>query len=634
MTCSAPERLNDESTDMVDNPPDESTDVADDTADEQRIARALRLSLAFIAVLVVLVLAGYYWLAPDDDTSVALNERDVSGPQQAIAEAVSPPPLQFTDIATQSGIDFVHESGAYGERLLPETMGGGVAFFDYDNDGDQDLFLVNSTHWPWQPKTGSPPTSRLYRNDGSGAFEDVSQATGLDLKLYGMGTAVGDFDGDGWVDVFVTAYGQNRLLRNVDGQKFVDVTSNTGVAGSDAAWSTSAAFFDFDKDGDLDLFVCNYVEWTPEINREVDYRLAGIGRAYGPPTDFAGTDSYLYRNDGDAFTDVSLEAGITVAQQSSGKPAGKALAVLPVDVDGDGWLDLAVANDTVRNFLFVNQQDGSFREAAVEYGFAYDNAGLATGAMGIDSAYVDNGRDLAIAIGNFANEMSSFYVRRDGEQTFSDDAIVAGIGADSRRALTFGLMFLDVDLDGWIDLLSANGHVEPDINRVQSSQSYAQPLQLYWNCGSRCTRTFELVEGATGDFDKPLIGRGAAYADIDADGDLDMVITAVGERVVLLRNDQALRHHWIRLQLRGDSPNVNAIGATVAVRSAGMTQTRSAVPSRSYLSQVEMPLTFGLGDAHEVDEIVVTWPDGSVESWSGLAVDSVHTLDKGSGSPL
>ena len=603
-----------------------------DSEDEGRIRRALWRSAAVLGAALALLVIGLLWKYSQRVEPVPVAEQEVSGPQLAVEDPVSPPSLRFTDVTVEAGIDFVHETGAYGERLLPETMGGGIAFLDYDNDGHQDLLLINSNHWPWRPEASSRPTSRLYRNLGDGTFEDVSAESGLDVSLYGMGVAVGDYNGDGWVDVFITALGENRLFRNIDGTRFADVTGETGLAGDSNAWSTSAAFFDFDRDGDLDLFVCNYVGWSPQINREVNYTLTGIGRAYGPPTDFSGTQSYLYRNDSGVFADVSAEAGIHVVSESTSQPVGKALAVLPVDVNDDGWLDLAVANDTVRNFLFLNQQGGRFSEVGVDYGLAYDNAGLATGAMGIDAATFTGEQTLAIAIGNFANEMSSFYVRRSGEQAFSDDAIVAGIGPESRRALTFGLVFLDVDLDGRMDLLSANGHVEPEINRVQSSQRYAQPLQLFWNCGERCKRAFRLLGDTGGDFGKPVVGRGAAFADIDNDGDLDVAVTSLDDRPVLLRNDQELGHHWLRLQLRANPPNVHAIGASVHVTVSGDSQSRTVMPARSYLSQVETPLTFGLGSASLAEDVVVHWPGGAVETWKNIAADQLHMLQEGTGS--
>ena len=595
---------------------------------EARIRRALWVSLIVVTAIAVIAVATF-WLTtrkPADDAPAEHRPAGPDAPQDDVSSRL--PTLTFTDTTNQAGIGFVHETGAYGERLLPETMGGGVAFFDYDNDGDPDLLFVNSATWPWRPQPATPATSKLYRNRGDGTFEDVSEATGMDVVLYGMGVATGDYDGDGFVDAFVTAVGENRLFRNVGGERFVDVTAETGVAGSAAAWSTSAAFADIDADGDLDLFVCNYVAWSPEIDREVDYRLTGIGRAYGPPTDFPGTDSYLYRNDGGTFTAVSEEAGVRVANPSTGQPVGKALAVLPTDVDGDHRLDLVVANDTVRNFLFLNTGEGRFREAGVNMGLAFDAGGAATGAMGADAARFDNDGKLAVVIGNFANEMSSFYVARPGEGLFSDDAIVSGVGAPSRRALTFGVFFFDADLDGRLDMLAANGHVEPEIQRVQASQSYAQPTQLFWNCGKDCPRRYELLD-RVGDLGARIVGRGTAYADIDADGDLDIAITQVGGRAVLLRNDQALGHNWVRVKLSSESTNRHAIGAIVTATVADRRQVRVVNPARSYLSQVELPVTFGLGDAPRLDELTVHWPGGARDTWTDLPSGRSHVLREG-----
>ena len=593
-------------------------DVQDERSEagEARIRRALGISLA-LAAAVGVVVAIAWWLSSRDGPADMPDEHEVVGPSTPINPGPAPPTVPFTDVTTLAGIDFTHESGAYGERLLPETMGPGVAFFDYDGDGNQDLLLVNSTTWPWRPAAVPAATAKLYRNRGDGVFDDVTAATGMDLVLYGMGVATGDYDGDGFVDVFVTTVGRNRLLRNVGGQRFVDVTAGTGVAGSADAWSTSAAFLDIDGDADLDLFVCNYVAWSPEIDREVDYRLTGIGRAFGPPTDFPGTDSFLYRNDGGTFEDVSAEAGIEVANPATGQPVGKALAVHPADVNGDGRLDIVVANDTVRNFLFVNLGEGRFREVGIDSGLAFDAGGAATGAMGVDAAWFDNDDKLAVAIGNFANEMSSFYVARPGEGLFSDDAIVSGVGAPSRRALTFGLFFFDADLDGRLDMLAANGHVEPDIQRVQASQSYAQPGQLFWNCGPGCPRRYVLLD-EVGDLAQPRVGRGAAYADIDNDGDLDVAITEAGGRAALLRNDQSGIHNWARFKLWSDSPNQHALGAVVTATVAGDRHVRVVTPARSYLSQVELPVTFGLGDAVQVDELTVTWPSGALDTWSDV----------------
>ena len=594
---------------------------------EARIRRALLVSSGVVGVvalgIVVVVLAS----RNEDDAEVP-DDLAPGGPVLPTSRPVAVPRIVFTEVARQAGIDFHHVTGAYGERLLPETMGGGVSFLDHDNDGDQDLLLVDSGEWPWRGEASGQRTLRLFRNRGDGLFDEVSAKAGLDQSLYGMGVAVGDYDADGHVDVFVTAVGRNLLLRNRDGVAFEDVTAATGVSGAADTWSTGAAFFDSDGDGDLDLFVCNYVGWSPDIDRAVDFRLTGIGRAYGPPTDFPGTNSYLYRNDGGVFTDVSAEAGIEVANPSTGAPVGKGLAVLPIDLDDDGRLDLVVANDTVRNFVFHNQGGGRFQEVGIDTGLAFDNTGSATGAMGVDALRYEGGALLGVAIGNFANEMSSFYVTRPGESVFSDDAIVAGIGAPSRRALTFGLAFVDADLDGRGDLIAANGHVEPEIQRVQASQSYAQPAQLFWNCGTDCPRRFVLADDI-GDLATPRIGRGLAYADIDADGDLDLALTQAGGRFALLRNDQDRGHNWARFTLRGSGANPNAIGARITVTAAGLEQTRTVMPTRSYLSQVELPVTIGLGDATVVQQVDITWPDGVRDSWTDLAVNRSHVLDRG-----
>ncbi len=579
-------------------------------ADDRIIGKALRWSLAVAVALAVLIGGGLWWAgrAPEDAPEQTI-EREAPAAVETVAEA---PTVRFADMTAEAGIDFVHFNGAEGDKLLPETMGSGAAFFDYDNDDDADLLLVNSTYWPHSTPASPAPRTRLYANDGNGRFRDVSAEAGLDLSLYGTGVAIGDFDGDGWRDVFVAAVGENRLFRN-EGGRFSDVTASAGLAGSAEEWSSSSAFVDFDNDGDLDLFVCNYVRWSKEIDLELDYRLTGVGRAYGPPLNYQGTFPYLYRNEGDGtFTDVSESAGVQVRNPATDVPVAKALAVAPIDLDRDGWVDLLVANDTVRNFLFHNQGDGTFAEVGELWGLAYGRNGEATGAMGIDAGYYRNDSELGFAIGNFANEMTSLYISQGDPTFYADEAIGEGIGAPSRLMLSFGVLLFDYDLDGRLDLLQVNGHLESEINAVDPSQTYEQPSQLFWNAGPEGRQGFVAVDLATaGDLAKPIVGRGSAFADIDADGDLDVILTQTGRPALLLRNEQATGHNWLSVALVDAQGNGDALGATVEVEAGGLRMSRQINPSRSYQSQSMAVAHFGLGSASAIDSVVVRWPDGT-----------------------
>ncbi len=535
------------------------------------------------------------------------------------------PSVRFVDVTRSAGIDFVHRNGAYGEKLLPETMGGGVAFFDFDGDGDPDLVLVGGRDWPWREARDSRPSLALLRNDG-GRFADVTAGSGLDVQLYGMGAAAADFDADDRIDLFVTAVGGNRLFRNLGGGRFADVTTEANVAGDPADWSTSAAWLDVDGDQDLDLFVANYVRWTREIDLAVDYRLPGIGRAYGPPLHFAGSFPYLYRNDGGGrFTEVAKQAGLHVRNPATEAPLAKSLGVAPVDLDDDGWIDLVVANDTVQNFVFRNREGKGFEEIGAIAGVAFDSFGQTRGAMGIDSARFRNDDALGIAIGNFANEMNSLYVSRRDEVVFADRAIAEGVGTASQALLKFGLFFFDYDLDGRLDLMSANGHIEPDIEKIQPEQRYLQPAQLFWNRGGDRSPAFLPVpeSHAGADVFRPIAGRGSAYADIEGDGDLDVILVQIGGPPLLLRNDQALRHHWLRLRLVGKGKNRQAIGALVNARVDGQTRSRQVMPTRGYLSQSEPEVTLGLGSATRVERLEIVWPSGQREVVADPPVDGV-----------
>ena len=615
---------------------DSSTLERDDTV----IATALKRSLLVIVVLTIVGgSVAYQLLKPGPKPVVVITKTDK--PEVRQKPRLELPEMRFTDITAEAGIRFTHENGAYGDKLLPETMGSGCAFLDYDNDGDQDILFVNSCRWPWDPpkkgradadeKIAAKPTQALYRNDGKGHFDDVTKETGLDVKFYGMGIACGDYDNDGDVDLFFTAVGKNRLFRN-DGGKFVDVTDDARVGGVESQWSTGAGWFDYDNDGDLDLFVVNYVEWTKDFDLAQKFTLIGGGRGYGRPQPFNGTFPYLYRNDGSGkFTDVSKESGIQILNPASNVPVAKSLGITFADFDGDGWLDIVIANDTVQNFLLHNLGNGKFEEAGVTSSVAFDLDGNARGAMGIDTAWFRNSPAIGIAIGNFSNEMTALYVTKSNDLQFRDEAVSNGLGPNTRIELKFGVYFADFDLDGRPDYFGANGHLENEINKVQSSQHYEQPPHLFWNCGPEQPTEFEPVPvGKCGaDFLKPCVGRGSSYADIDGDGDLDILIATSGQAARLLRNDQKLGHHWVRFKLVGsDKTNHDAIGSIVELHTGKTVQRRQVMPTKSYLSQVELPVTFGLGAVTKIDKVVVRWANGGTQELDDVAVDRLVEVRK------
>ncbi len=611
----------------------------DDAVIGRVFARSLKVLAALAAAALIVVALRYVFRAGPEEAV----EIPVAAPRAVEAAPRDVPVVAFTDVTAEAGIDFTHVNGAAGEALLPETMGAGGAFFDVDRDGDQDLLLVNSTTWEavlpdGEAGPGAGPTMSLYENDGAGKFADRTAGSGLEVSFYGTGVAVGDVDGDGWTDLFVSAVGPNRLFRNVEGERFEDVTATAGVAGAGTEWSSSSAFFDADGDGDLDLLVGNYVRWSREIDIEVGYQLTGVGRAYGPPLNYGGTTMDLYRNDGSGvFADVSEEAGMHILNPATDTPVAKTLGLAPVDIEGDGDIDVVVANDTVRNFLLVNDGNGRFTEDGELYGLAYGRDGAATGAMGADAADFRNDGELGFAIANFANEMTSLYVSQGDPTLWSDEAITAGIGAPSRRVLSFGLFFFDYDLDGRLDLLQVNGHLEDDIEVVEPSQQYRQAPQLFWNAGPGAASTFVPVEPPPGDgLTMELVGRGSSYADMDGDGDLDVLLLQTGDRPLLLRNDQETGHRWLRFLLRGDGEQVNrdAIGAWVEVEqetAAGpVVQRRRVMPTRSYQSQVEPVVTIGLGEAASLDDLTrveVLWPDGTRQAVDVDALDRVVEIE-------
>lgn len=584
------------------------------------VVRVWVILVGFIAVLglAVLFLRSNY---PPELRSGASAPADKSG---------GLPAVRFKDVTTESGIRFEHYNGATGEKLLPETMGGGVAFFDCEGDGDQDLVFVNGTDWSWtESKRGPRFSIALYLNDGRGHFEEATAGSGLEVSFYGMGVACGDYDGDGLTDLFFTGVHGNRLFRNLGAGRFEETTGSAGVGG-DGAWSTGAAWMDHDLDGDLDLFVCNYVRWSRDFDHEVDYRLPGLGRSYGPPVKFPGSYPYFYRNEGKGvFREVSQESGLRVRIPGNGGALAKSLAVAPVDIDRDGWIDLVVANDTVQNFLFLNRKNGTFVEAGARHGLAFDAFGQTRGAMGIDSARFRNDDALGIAIGNFANEMNSLYVSQRETTLFADEAVAEGLGPASRQLLKFGLFFFDFDLDGRLDVLTSNGHLDELVERLDSGQRYRQPAQLFWNRGGARGGRFVpiLPSGREEGLFRPIVGRGSAYADIDGDGDLDVVLTQIGGPALLLRNEQSAGNHWVRIRLRGLGGNREAIGAWVTIRVGGQEMARQVMPTKSYLSQSELPITLGLGKFERIDSVQVRWPSGQVRKLEGVPAGVATTVD-------
>jgi enediyne biosynthesis protein E4 len=610
------------------NRPQEEEEVAH--LDDQVVGKAFIWSAVALIVIAGTVTAGIVY-AKRTKPKAAPKVTQLTAPAAATARSGEVPTVKFTDVTAAAGIRFTHFNSASAEKLLPETMGAGVAFCDFDNDGDQDLLFINGKPWPWTRPAGKSPTLTLYANDSSGKFSDVTTGSGLDVSVYGMGVAVGDFDNDGLADVFVTCVGENRLFKNLGGGKFSNVTASAGVAGDAKQWSTAACFFDYDNDGRLDLFVGNYVKWSREIAAEVGYKIDGKTRAYGQPMNFEGSFPRLYHNDGGGkFTDVSVSSGMQVKNAALGVPAAKTLGVVPADLDNDGFMDLVVANDTTPNFVFHNQKNGAFKECGTTCGVAFDSYGNTRGAMGIDAARYRNDAALGITIGNFANEMTALYVSQPGTMFFTDEAIPEGIGPASRLLLKFGVFFFDYDLDGRLDVLSANGHLDEEIVKLQKSQSYRQPAQLFWNTGAKSSASFAVVDAkhAGADLFKPIVGRSSAFADIDGDGDLDVVLTQAGGAPLLLRNDQQLGHHWLRVKLVGAKSNRSAIGAKLVAKAGGQTLVREVNPTRSYLAQSESIVTFGLGKNTRIDSIEITWPDGQKQTLTPDKVDTLLTVEE------
>lgn len=521
----------------------------------------------------------------------------------------------FVDITGQAGVRFSHVNGAFGKKYLPETLGSGVVVFDADGDGRQDLLFINGTRWPGRPGGASLPA--LYRNTG-GTFVDVTRGSGLDIELYGMGGAAADFDNDGRTDVYVTALGGNRLFKGLGGGRFADVTAKAGVA--DGGFSTGALFFDYDKDGRLDLFVAHYVEWTEKT--DLHCTLDGTSKSYCTPESYKGQSGTLFHNRGDGtFENVTRKAGLF-------DPAAKALGVAMLDYDADGWMDLFVSNDTQPNRLYRNKRDGTFTDVAVAAGVAFSEAGVARAGMGVDAADYDGSGRPSLIIGNFSNEMMAVY-HNEGKGLFIDDAPRSAIGRSTLLTLTFGCFFFDYDLDGRVDVFAVNGHVADDIEKVQSRVTYKQRPHLFRNGGQGA---FEELTAAAGPaLGTPMVARGTAYGDLDADGDLDVVITANGGPARVLRNDSDRAQGVLRVRTAGVASNRDGIGAHVQITSGGQKRWQIVKTGSSYLSQSELSVTFGLGASATVDEVRVTWPSGRVDVATKVPANQQILMREGSG---
>jgi enediyne biosynthesis protein E4 len=539
---------------------------------------------------------------------------------RALGASAAPPGFRFADVTSAAGIQFQHNSGAFGGKFLPETLGSGCAFLDYDRDGWQDILLVNGMDWPGHKQRHS--TLRLYRNNRNGTFTDVTSHAGLDIEMYGMGVAVGDYDNDGFPDILITCVGQNRLFHNTGKGSFTDVTSASGL-GKRMAFSTSALWFDYDRDGLLDLFVCNYVKWSPE--RDVFCSLDGKHKSYCTPEAYRGETCWLFHNRGNGtFEDVTASSGIF---DSSSKSLGVAL----LDDDQDGWPDLLVANDTQPNKLYRNQRNGTFKDAAVEAGLAFSSEGKARAGMGVDVGDFTNSGRAGVAITNFDNEMTGLY--EFAGKTYEDIAAQAGVGLASKNSLGFGCIFLDANLDGWLDLAVANGHIDDTVRNIHGNVGYAQPPQLFLNNGKGGFRDVAAEVG--GGFEQPKVGRGLAYADFDRDGDLDLLLTTNNGPAYLYRNDQLAGNRSIRFRLVGTKSNRDGIGAIVHIVSGGLSQSRMVKSGSSYLSQSELPVTFGLEKRDRVERAVISWPSGRTEEFQNLAAGRCYECTEGKGiTPL
>ncbi len=537
----------------------------------------------------------------------------------ALAAAVTalstagPPAIFFTDVTAPAGIRFRHDSGRAGKKWLPETMGSGAAFVDLDGDGWPDILLINSR--AWQPHSHKSLCA-LYRNNHNGTFTDITRGSGLDVEMYGMGVAVADYDNDGRPDVYITALDGDHLFQNEGQGKFRDVSKASGI--SNMSFGSSAAWLDYDRDGKADLFVANYVQWTAQ--GDLRCSLDGVTKSYCTPESYKGNSVRLFHNlGGGKFADVAVKAGL-------GDPSSKSLGVAVFDYNGDGWPDLFVSNDTERNKLYRNNRDGTFTEEGIPAGVAYGEDGVARGAMGVDASDYDRSGREHLLVGNFSNQMLGLY-HNEGGNLFVDEAPRSTVGRSSLLSLAFGVFFFDYDLDGYPDIFAANGHIDEEIGRVQPKIQYKQPPLLFRNLGNGKFEDTSKQVGAA--FERPIVARGAAYADFDHDGDLDILITTNDGPAYLFRNDGGNRNHWLTLRLEGVKSNRSALGAVVIVESASGKQSQTVHSGSSYCSQSDLALTFGLGKDEIVKSLEIRWPSGQVDHRVNVKANQFLNLREG-----
>ena len=525
---------------------------------------------------------------------------------------------RFTEVSAEWGVYFKHNNGAFGKKYLPETMGSGVALLDANGDGKLDILFINGMDWQGNP-TGQPQTPAYFEQAPPGSsprFIEKTEEAGFNEPIYGMGAAAADYDNDGDADIFISALGDDKLYRNDGTGRFEEVSNEAGV--QNERFGAGAAWFDADNDGHLDLYICNYVEWS--IEKDIFCTLDGTRKSYCSPESYEGAADRLYKNNGDGtFTDASEAAGVH-------DPTSKSLGVVAFDHNGDGQMDLFVSNDTEPDKLYENIGGGRFEEIGMLAGVAFDEAGIARAGMGVDAADENrSGRD-TVAVGNFSNEMISLH-RNEGNGLFIDAAAETKMGAPSFLTLAFGICFLDADADGWVDLLVANGHIENEIEKVRQNVQYAQRPHLFRNRSGK--RYVDAAEKAG--LTEPIVGRGAAYGDMDGDGDLDFVLTANGGEARVYRNDSPASGGILRIRLTGARSNRDAVGAKAVLRTADGRQTQTLKGGGSYCSQSEKTLTFGMGDAAEALELAVVFPAGKTVRLVNIAANQLLEIHEETG---